>query len=717
MRLASLQHQDVPVEYLEDKLKSVQNGEMFLPRSVSKKIPSKRILPKKRANVTPQEPLNKTANHPPDAKVKEEDVHRSQLTTDKDARQKSDLCKSDETDGDKTTTQLSNVNVKKAIESSPIEEVGSSNSTPLQIKKDGSNDPVESESQDVKDQQEVEERVPSISKISAEKELCEDSTSNAEPIVSYSKNQRWPQDGEPICVICGRYGEYICDKTEADVCSLECKARNLTRMKCERGDEVELAGLTREDEQIAEDQPDEIVQSYFYTECLEISRLTREQVQDVRAQFDIFVEGLDVPRPVLSFEQLFLPSILLQNLKNANYLTPTPVQMQVIPAALKGRDLMVCAQTSSGKTASFVIPSILHVIKSQASLDPTIGPVILIVTPTRELADQIEDQSKSFMQGIPNMRTALLIGGMPMPPQLHRLKQKIQVIIATPGRLLQVLNQSGLSLSSIKLLVIDEVDSLLQDGFQEQVNIIQSQLPETHQTMLFSATIPSSIEKIAQEMLSDPIFVSVGTPSTPCSSVKQIILWVEEPSKKKMLFNLLEDPKHYCPPVLIFVDSKIGADLLAEAIEKVFGLDVAALHSDKRQAERTSVLHSFREGLLPVLVSTAVLGRGLDLPKVKLVINFDMSASVEEYIHQIGRTGRLGTKGTAISFINNGSKKLFLELQKTLKPLGVTLPSELINSPFLHLQREEHQNRGRKSHAKRSDSKNWKDIKRRKHKR
>lgn len=214
---------------------------MFLPRSVSKKIPSKRILPKKRANVTPQEPLNKTANHPPDAKVKEEDVHRSQLTTDKDARQKSDLCKSDgETDADKTTTQLSNVNVKNAIESSPIEEVGSSKSTPLPIKKDGGNDPVESESQDVKDQQEVEQQVPSISKISSEKELCEDSTSSAEPIVSYSKNQRWPQEGEPICVICGRYGEYICDKTEADVCSLECKARNLTRMKCERGDEVEV---------------------------------------------------------------------------------------------------------------------------------------------------------------------------------------------------------------------------------------------------------------------------------------------------------------------------------------------------------------------------------------------------------------------------------------------------------------------------------------------
>ncbi|KAJ8029359.1 putative ATP-dependent RNA helicase DDX59 [Holothuria leucospilota] len=375
----------------------------------------------------------------------------------------------------------------------------------------------------------------------------DESVEEDDPIVSYSKNQRWPEEGEPVCVVCGRYGEYICDKTEADVCSLECKARNLARMKHDHGGNV----MNPTEEEDVDARPEDgalqetAIVSYSYMECLEISRLTKEQVQDMRAEVEIFVEGMDVPRPVLSFEQLFLPPKLLQNLKEADYVAPTPVQMQVIPAALKLRDLMVCAPTSSGKTASFVIPSILHAIKFQGTQNLGSGPISLILTPTRELAQQIEDQTKTFMKGIPNMRTALLVGGLPMPPQLHRLRQNIQVVIATPGRLLEILRQGGLSLKAIKLLVIDEVDSMLQFGFQEQVEDIQSQLPDSHQTLLFSATIPATIEKLSEQMLKDPIYISIGTPSIPCSSVKQILLWVEDPSKKKKLFNLLEDPKHY----------------------------------------------------------------------------------------------------------------------------------------------------------------------------
>ncbi|XP_063956097.1 probable ATP-dependent RNA helicase DDX59 isoform X2 [Lytechinus pictus] len=496
---------------------------------------------------------------------------------------------------------------------------------------------------------------------------AENSESDEEPpsIVSFSKNQRWPDEDEPVCVVCGKYGEYICDQTEADVCSLECKAKNLIR----RGIQPTIPQTKKpaddtcvsvQDTAAADDvndSPEEDDKPFIYSEHPDISDLTAERVQDIRNEVQIFVEGINVHRPILEFEQLRLPAKIQSNLQLSGYVTPTPIQMQAIPSALALRDLMICAQTSSGKTLSFLVPSVIIIYNQVLTGFGSKDPYVLILTPTRELAMQIEEQAKQLMKGLSSMKTALLVGGLPLPPQLHRLHQGIQFIVGTPGRIMDIINQEGVNLSDIKLVVIDEVDTMLQFGFQQQVYDIMTHLPDNHQTIFTSATIPTSIEKMASSLLNNPIFISVGTPSTPCTSVKQVILWVEEPSKKKKLFAILQDPKHFRPPALVFVNSKLGADLLAQAVEKCCGISVASLHGDKPQIQRNEILQEFKDGAHDVMISTAVLGRGIDLPGVKMVVNFDMPGTVEEYIHQIGRTGRLGTSGTAMTFINNNSKK------------------------------------------------------------
>ncbi|XP_041465090.1 probable ATP-dependent RNA helicase DDX59 isoform X1 [Lytechinus variegatus] len=531
------------------------------------------------------------------------------------------------------------------------------------------------------------------------------------PIVSFSKNQRWPDEDEPVCVVCGKYGEYICDQTEADVCSLECKAKNLirrgiqptipqTKKPADNNTCISVQDTAAAADDV-NDSPEEDDKPFIYREHPDISDLTAERVQDIRNEVQIFVEGINIHRPILEFEQLRLPAKIQSNLQVSGYVTPTPIQMQAIPSALALRDLMICAQTSSGKTLSFLVPSVITIYNQVLTRFGSKDPYVLILTPTRELAMQIEEQAKQLMKGLSSMKTALLVGGLPLPPQLHRLQQGIQFIVGTPGRIMDIINQEGVNLSDIKLVVIDEVDTMLQLGFQQQVYDIMTHLPDNHQTIFTSATIPASIEKMASSLLNNPVFISVGTPSTPCTSVKQVILWVEEPSKKKKLFAILQDPKHFRPPALVFVNSKPGADLLAQAVGKSCGISVASLHGDKPQIQRNEILQKFKDGAHDVMISTAVLGRGIDLPGVKMVVNFDMPGTVEEYIHQIGRTGRLGTSGTAMTFINNNSKKLFLQLTSLLKPLGVLLPPELINSPHLSYQRQQHRSRDRQVDASR----------------
>ncbi|XP_053100008.1 probable ATP-dependent RNA helicase DDX59 [Hemicordylus capensis] len=508
-----------------------------------------------------------------------------------------------------------------------------------------------------------------------------------EPIKSFSKTQRWPQPGEPVCVICGHYGEYICDKTDEDICSLECKAKHLLLLQEKEGG-PKLDNSEKEGCQIESDFYDS---TYVYKENAFVLSLQDEQIENLKQQLGIAVQGQGVARPIVEFEHCAFPETLSCNLKQSGYEVPTPVQMQMIPVGLQGRDIVATADTGSGKTAAFLLPVIIKVLGEIET------PSALILTPTRELAIQIEKQAKELMTGLPNMRTVLLVGGLPLPPQLHRLKKNVKVVIATPGRLLEILKQSSVQLHNIKIVVVDEADTMLKMGFQQQVLDILENIPRDHQTMLVSATMPFGTEQLANRLMQNAVKITVGEKNLPCSNVRQIILWIEEPSKKKKLFEILNDKKLFKPPVLVFVECKLGADLLSEAVHKITGLQTVSMHADKSQMERTAILQGLLQEKFEVVVSTGVLGRGLDLVNVKLVVNFDMPSSMDEYVHQVGRAGRLGHSGTAITFINNNSKKLFWDVVKRVKPTGTILPSQLLNSPYLHDQKRKEQQRSKQS--------------------
>nr|XP_033476733.1 probable ATP-dependent RNA helicase DDX59 isoform X3 [Epinephelus lanceolatus] len=466
----------------------------------------------------------------------------------------------------------------------------------------------------------------------------EEEEEEEEPVKSFKKSQRWPEPGEPVCVMCGRYGEYICDSTDNDVCSLECKAKHLAQMGMGTGADVFNRKDTNADErteQLAVDTGgvNESEAGYSYKEDRFISGLTDEQVQRIKQELGIETQGRDVRRPIVEFEHCGFPATLSGNLKKAGYEAPTPVQMQMVPVGLSGRDVIASADTGSGKTVAFLLPVVVRALEKPAH--SVCSPVALILTPTRELAIQIERQAKELVMGLPNMRTALLVGGMPLPPQLHRLKSSIKIIIATPGRLLEILKQRAVQLDKVKVVVVDEVDTMLKMGFQQQVLEVLEQVPEEHQTLLASATIPTGTEELAARLVRDPVRIAIGEKNQPCGNVRQILLWVEEPSKKKKLFE---------------------------------------------------ILNGLLDGDFEVVISTGVLGRGLDLVNVRLVVNFDMPNTMDEYVHQMGRAGRLGHRGTAITFLNNNNKRLFLEVVKRVKPTGSILPPQLLNSPHLHEQ-------------------------------
>ncbi|XP_068397975.1 probable ATP-dependent RNA helicase DDX59 isoform X4 [Eschrichtius robustus] len=451
-----------------------------------------------------------------------------------------------------------------------------------------------------------------------------------EPVKSFSKTQRQAEPGEPVCVVCGRYGEYICNETDEDVCSLECKAKHLLQV---RGAEGQLApgGSQKAGSEPVAPRP----ASYVYTEHAFISNLREDQIENLRRQLGIVVHGPGVPRPIIDFEHCGFPEALNLNLKTSGYEVPTPIQMQMVPVGLLGRDVLASADTGSGKTAAFLLPVIMRSL--------------------------------------------------------------FQVIIATPGRLLDIIKQSAVELGGIKIVVVDEADTMLKMGFQQQVLDVLENVPHDCQTLLASATIPASIEQLASQLLRDPVRIIAGEKNLPCSNVRQIVLWVEEPAKKKKLFEILNDKKLFKPPVLVFVDCKLGADLLSEAVQKITGLKSTSVHSEKSQPERKNILKGLLEGDYEVVVSTGVLGRGLDLVSVKLVVNFDMPSSMDEYVHQVGRVGRLGQNGTAITFINNNSKRLFWDIAKRVKPTGSLLPPQLLNSPYLHDQKRKEQQKDKQT--------------------
>ncbi|CAG8509818.1 3730_t:CDS:2 [Funneliformis mosseae] len=528
-----------------------------------------------------------------------------------------------------------------------------------------------------------------------------------EAVKEYSNQQRTAVAGEPICVICGKYGEYICDETDHDVCSLECKKVDIERVK--NGGKIQRFSLKETQTKIEVETPISglfHVQLTGYTLPTDISSLTGVQIQNILKRNKINVQGKNIPPPILSFSQCKLPTRMMENLQTEGYTQPTSIQMQIVPTALIGRDILASGQTGTGKTASFLIPIISHCWSLSQCYEGKNGPYAIILAPTRELCSQIENLTKGLIRGLTNMKTSLLVGGLPIPNQVHRLKQGTQIAIATPGRLIDILNQSNeeLSMNNIHMFVLDEVDMMFKMGFEKQVREIIDKLPlpitsARRQTLMISATFPKIIEKLANSLLKDHIRIIVGAqldnnkdPENsrlnfiPCIPVKQTILWIENKSKKKQLFSILNDPKYYNPPIVIFVESKMGADLLSQAIEKKCNVRSVSMHGDKSQGERMMILQSFLNGDYDVIVSTGVLSRGLNLPDVEMVINFDMAVSVDEYVHQVGRASGSGNSGNssgwAITFINEDHKHLFKEFVQVLnaQPSGkvTPLPSKLL---------------------------------------
>lgn len=575
------------------------------------------------------------------------------------------------------------------------------------------NEPLLSLLSDYDDEQEEQEQKQETAQTDTKQEAQQSEEDSGE-VVMFSSQQRFALGGEPICIVCNKFGEYICDETEKDVCSMECKQKHLEDFYASQPPQEMDPQLVKAEK------------GMIYKEVPDIESLSEQQVNDIRHEVQITIKGVAVPRPVLEFSHCGFPEKLLANIAANGYHTPTPIQMQTIPIALSERDMMACASTGSGKTACFVLPALYHVLAHTPNVPehtPMVyspKPLALILAPTRELCMQIEDQIKPLSQGLP-IRTALVVGGLPMPNQVYRLKSSVQIVVATPGRLIDILVKHPEidCLGNVNMVVLDEVDMMLQMGFETQVMQIVKAIGE-HQTLLFSATIPASIEKMSQTILNEPVFVAVGSPSTPTSAVKQTVLWVENKFKKKKLFDLLEDPKYYHPPIVVFVDSKKGADMLAEAIQVKTGISTVSVHGDKTQMERTDVLRSFVNGEHPIIVSTAVLGRGLDLLRVDMVINFDMPPSVQEYIHQIGRAGRLGRSGWAVTFVNNENKSVFGDLVQMCDALKISVPKEILNSPYLKAEKKRKAQAGNSSKQKVEDpsgTDSWKkeqDRKRRK---
>jgi len=357
----------------------------------------------------------------------------------------------------------------------------------------------------------------------------------------------------------------------------------------------------------------------------------------------------------MNFEQLGLGPELLQALEKVGYKLPTPVQVQAIPQILIGHDVLGCAQTGTGKTASFTLPmiEILSTGRSRARMARS-----LILTPTRELATQISEMFETYGK-FSKLTMALLIGGVSLEDQNRKLDLGVDVLIATPGRLIDHLERGHILLNDIKILVIDEADRMLDLGFMPDVERIVSKLPSKRQTLFFSATIPPEIQSIASNFLNSPKKISVTPNITAAETVQQFLLRVKDGDwvKRDTLRKLIKAQK--IENALVFCNRKRDVEILNKSLKK-HGFKSAALHGDMSQPERYSILNQFKLGEFPILVASDVAARGLDLPNVSHVFNFDVPTQAQDYVHRIGRTGRAGRKGLALTIATNKDKK-FIE--------------------------------------------------------
>ncbi|MDO9072845.1 MAG: DEAD/DEAH box helicase [Rubrivivax sp.] len=375
------------------------------------------------------------------------------------------------------------------------------------------------------------------------------------------------------------------------------------------------------------------------------------------------------------FNTLALDPKLLRAVAESGYMAMTPIQAKAIPLVLDGRDIMGAAQTGTGKTAAFTLPLLQKMLRHEnASMSPARHPVrALVLTPTRELADQVAANVKNYAKHT-QLRSAVVFGGIDMKPQTLQLKAGVEVLIATPGRLLDHIEAKSAVLNQVEYVVLDEADRMLDIGFLPDLQRILSYLPKQRQTLLFSATFSPEIRKLANSYLQDPLLVEVARPNATATNVEQRFYSCTDDDKRAVVRQLLK--QRALSQAIIFVNSKLGAARLARTFERD-GLRTQALHGDKSQDERLKALAAFKAGEVDLLVATDVAARGLDIADLPAVFNFDVPFHAEDYIHRIGRTGRAGASGLAVTLVARDDLRLLGEIEKLLKKKVEVEPFEL----------------------------------------
>jgi len=373
----------------------------------------------------------------------------------------------------------------------------------------------------------------------------------------------------------------------------------------------------------------------------------------------------------MTFSSLGLSDPILRALSDKGYKEPTNIQIQAIPPIIEGRDVMAAAQTGTGKTAGFTLP-LLHRLNNNNGHHAKPNCIrALVLTPTRELAAQVKENVTLYSKHLP-LRSAVVFGGVKINPQMMLLRRGVDVLVATPGRLMDLYNQNAVKFNQVEILVLDEADRMLDMGFINDIRKILAMLPKHRQNLMFSATFSGEIRKLTKGLLKDPVEIDVSPRNTTAASVKQVVYPVDKSNKIRLLSHLIQE--NDWEQVLVFSRTKRGADRLAKQLDKN-RISAAAIHGDKSQGARTRALADFKKGKIKVLVATDIAARGIDISELPHVINFDLPDAAENYVHRIGRTGRGGASGEAISLVCADEVDVLRDIEKLI---GKLLPREVI---------------------------------------
>jgi superfamily II DNA/RNA helicase len=414
--------------------------------------------------------------------------------------------------------------------------------------------------------------------------------------------------------------------------------------------------------------------------------MTENMIENDATRVDVLPQGAEAPSEFelspevsLRFDSVGLSESLQRAVAAQGYTVMTPIQAKAIPIVLAGRDVMGAAQTGTGKTAAFSLPLLHKMLRHEnASMSPARHPVrALVIAPTRELADQVAANIKGYAAQT-KLRVAVVYGGIDMKPQTLELKGGVEVLVATPGRLLDHIEAKNCVLNQVEYVVLDEADRMLDIGFLPDLQRILSYLPKQRQTLLFSATFSTEIKRLAESYLQDPILVEVARPNATATNVEQRFFSVATDDKRAAVMKLIKD--RALTQAIVFVNSKLGCARLARSFERD-GLRTNALHGDKSQDERLKALEAFKRGEVDVLVATDVAARGLDIADLPAVFNFDVPFNAEDYVHRIGRTGRAGASGLAVTLVSPSDTRLVADIEKLIKKKIELEPIELDNTP------------------------------------